>query len=116
MEEAMNTKSWTMRFAYGVGVVLMVGALSSRAEADDKSAALYKQKCAACHGADGRGDTPAGKSTKVRSFNDPEVAKLGDEELAGVIEKGKNKMPAYGKSMKPDEIKAMVAYIRSLAK
>jgi len=112
----MNTKSWTMRFAYGVGVVLMVGALSSRAEADDKSAALYKQKCAACHGADGRGDTPAGKSTKVRSFNDPEVAKLGDEELAGVIEKGKNKMPAYGKSMKPDEIKAMVAYIRSLAK
>ena len=113
---AMNTKSWTMRFAYGVGVVLMVGALSSRAEADDKSAALYKQKCAACHGADGRGDTPAGKSTKVRSFNDPEVAKLGDEELAGVIEKGKSKMPAYGKSMKPDEIKAMVAYIRSLAK
>jgi len=112
----MNTKSWTMRFAYGVGVVLMVGALSSRAEADDKSAALYKQKCAACHGAEGRGDTPAGKSTKVRSFNDPEVAKLGDEELAGVIEKGKNKMPAYGKSMKPDEIKAMVAYIRSLAK
>ena len=112
----MNTKSWTMRFAYGVGVVLMVGALSSRAEADDKSAALYKQKCAACHGAEGRGDTPAGKSTKVRSFNGPDVAKLGDEELAGVIEKGKNKMPAYGKSMKPDEIKAMVAYIRSLAK
>jgi cytochrome c6 len=89
--------------------VLMVGALSSRAEPDDKSAALYKQKCAACHGADGKADTPAGKSTKVRSFNDPEVAKLGDEELAGVIEKGKNKMPAYGKSMKPDEIKAMVA-------
>lgn len=112
----MNTKSWTMRFAFGAGVVLMVGALSSLAEADDRSAALYKQKCAACHGADGKADTPAGKSTKVRSFNDPEVAKLGDEELAGVIEKGKNKMPAYGKSMKPDEIKAMVTYIRSLAK
>jgi cytochrome c6 len=116
MEEAVNTKSWTMRFAFGAGVVLMVGALSSLAEADDRSAALYKQKCAACHGADGKADTPAGKSTKVRSFNDPEVAKLGDEELAGVIEKGKNKMPAYGKSMKPDEIKAMVTYIRSLAK
>jgi len=32
-----------------------------------------------------------------------------DDELAAIIEKGK-------KSMKPDEIKAMVAYIRSLAK
>ncbi len=79
----MNTKSWTMRFAVGAGAVLMVGALSSRAEADDKSAALYKQKCAACHGADGKADTPAGESTKVRSFNDPEVAKLGDEEFSG---------------------------------
>jgi cytochrome c6 len=86
------------------------------AKADDKSATLYKQKCAACHGADGKGDTPAGKSMKVRSFADPEVAKISDDDLAAAIEKGKGKMPAYGKSMKPDEIKAMVAYVRSLAK
>jgi len=53
---------------------------------------------------------------KLRSFGDPEVAKMSDDELAGAIEKGKGKMPAYGKSLKPDEIKAMVAYVRSLAK
>ncbi len=53
---------------------------------------------------------------KVRSFADPEVAKVSDDELAGTIEKGKGKMPAYGKSLKPDEIKVMVAYIRSLVK
>jgi len=41
---------------------------------------------------------------------------MSDDELAGAIEKGKGKMPAYGKSLKPDEIKAMVAYARSLAK
>jgi mono/diheme cytochrome c family protein len=86
------------------------------AKADEKSAALYKQKCATCHGTDGKGDTPAGKSMKVRSFADPEIAKMSDDELAAAIEKGKGKMPAYGKSMKPDEIKAMVAYIRSLGK
>jgi len=90
--------------------------LCAPVKADDKSAALYKQKCAACHGADGKGDTPAGKSLKVQSFADPEVAKMSDDELAAAIEKGKGKMPAYGKSMKPDEIKAMVAYVRSLAK
>jgi mono/diheme cytochrome c family protein len=83
---------------------------------EDKSAGLYKQKCAACHGADGKADTPTGKAMKVRSFADPEVAKMSDDDLAAVIDKGKAKMPGYGKSMKPDEIKAMVAYVRSLAK
>jgi cytochrome c6 len=86
------------------------------AKADDKTATLFKQKCAACHGADGKGDTPTGKSTKVRSFADPEVAKMSDEELAAAIEKGKGKMPPYAKSLKPDEIKALVAYTRSLTK
>jgi cytochrome c6 len=88
----------------------------ARSRADDKSAATYKAKCATCHGADGKGDTPAGKSTKVRSFADPEVVKASDDDLAGIIEKGKGKMPGYGKSLKPDESKDMVAYIRRLAK
>ena len=90
--------------------------LCATVRADDKTAVLYKQKCATCHGQDGKGDTPAGKSMKVRSFADPDVAKMTDEELAGLIEKGKGKMPGYAKSLKPDEIKAMASYIRSLAK
>jgi mono/diheme cytochrome c family protein len=53
---------------------------------------------------------------KVRSFSDPETKKMSDDELAAIIEKGKNKMPAYGKSMSAEDIKGMVAYIRSLAK
>src|SRR5712691_443693 len=96
-----------------VGVAVM---LCTPARADEKSAALYKQKCAACHGMDGKGETATGKAMKVRSFADPEVAKMSDDELAVAIEKGKGKMPAYGKSLKPDEIKAMVSYIRSMAK
>jgi cytochrome c6 len=90
--------------------------LCATTRADDKSAATYKAKCATCHGADGKGDTPAGKNTKVRSFADPDVVKASDDDLVGIIEKGKGKMPGYGKSMKPDEIKDMVAYIRALAK
>jgi mono/diheme cytochrome c family protein len=54
--------------------------------------------------------------TRVRSFAEPDVVKQSDEELADVIESGKNKMPAYGKTLKPDEIKAIIAYIRSLVK
>ena len=100
----------------GICALAVVVMLCAPAKADEKSAALYRPKCAVCHGADGKGDTPTGKTMKVRSFTDPEVAKMSDDELAGAIEKGKDKMPAYGKSLKPDEIKAMVAYVRSLAK
>jgi mono/diheme cytochrome c family protein len=32
------------------------------------------------------------------------------------MEKGKGKMPGYGKSIEPDEINDVVTYIRSLAK
>jgi cytochrome c6 len=111
----MKTKS-TSRIICIATVVVAPLLLCSRTRADDKSAATYKAKCVTCHGADGKGDTPAGKSTKVRSFADPEVVKASDDDLAGIIEKGKGKMPGYGKSLKPDEIKDMVAYIRSLAK
>ena len=111
----MKTKSMSKIICLATVVVAPL-LLCTETRADDKSAATYKAKCATCHGADGKGDTPAGKSTKVRSFADPEVVKASDDDLAGIIEKGKGKMPGYGKSMKPDEIKDMVAYIRSLAK
>jgi cytochrome c6 len=105
-----------------LGITVMATALAvanlliAPARSEDKSAVLYKQKCAACHGADGKADTPTGKSMKVRGFADPTVAKMSDEDLAGVIDKGKGKMPGYGKTMKSDEIKAMVAFVRNLAK
>ena len=50
----------------------------------------------------------------VLRFSDPKVAGKSDTELKDVIDKGKNKMPAYGKSLKPDEIQGLVTYIRSL--
>jgi len=111
----MKTKSMSKITCVSTIVVAAL-LLCTGTRADDKSAATYKAKCATCHGADGKGDTPAGKSTKVRGFADAEVVKASDDDLAGIIEKGKAKMPGYGKSMKPDEIKDMVAYIRSLAK
>jgi mono/diheme cytochrome c family protein len=39
-----------------------------------------------------------------------------DDVIAGIIGDGKGKMPAYGKSLKPDQIKDLVTYIRTLKK
>ena len=97
-------------------VALAVITLWSTALVAEDAASLYKAKCAACHGADGKGDTAMGKKLGVRDFASPEVQKMSDDELTAVIADGKNKMPSYKKSLKAEQIKELVGYIRSLAK
>jgi cytochrome c6 len=86
------------------------------AKAQTGGETLYKTKCAACHGADGKGETTVGKANKVRDLGSADVQKQTDDELAGIIGNGKGKMPAYAKSLKPEQIKDLVAYIRTLKK
>ena len=81
-------------------------------EAD--GAALYKSKCVSCHGADGKGETPAGKAMKVRDLGSAEVQAQSDAELTEITGKGKGKMPGFEKSIGADGVKAVVAYIRTL--
>ena len=76
----------------------------------------YKSKCLMCHGADGLGATPAGKAMKAASFKDPAVVSTPDAAMIAIVKSGKNKMPAYGDKLSGDQIKAVVAYIRTLQK
>jgi cytochrome c6 len=80
------------------------------------TAGTYKAKCAMCHGADGKGDTPAGKKMGAHDFSSEEVQSQSDAQLAEIIAKGKNKMPSYEKSLKEAEIKGLAAYVRELGK
>ena len=98
------------------GLVLLLVAFSTLPSRADDAAALYKSKCAMCHGADGKGETPVGKKMGVHDFASPEVHAMQDAELASAIADGKNKMPAYKKSLAADQIKDLVAYVRSFAK
>jgi cytochrome c6 len=83
------------------------------ARADDAAAKLYQSKCAACHAKDGSA-SEVGKKLGARGFHSAEVQAESEAETAQIIAKGKNKMPAYEKSLKPDEIKALAAYVRDL--
>lgn len=78
------------------------------------AAALYKSKCAACHGPDGAGATVMGKKLGVKDFRSPEVSKLSDTELFDITKKGKDKMPSYDKKLTDDQIKDLIKYIRTL--
>lgn len=114
-----------MKFSLGtswlslVGVSLfVVGFASLTAQAQSSpadGAALYKAKCAMCHGPDGTGKTPMGQKLNVRDLHSAEVQKLSDSDLSQVITQGKGKMPA-GKTLSPEQIKLLVAYVRELGK
>ncbi len=94
-------------FAIALAVVL---ALPVSAHAQDDSGALYKSKCAMCHGADG-------KKAAGHDLASADVQKESDADLTAVITKGTPpKMPKYGDKLKPEEIKGLVAYIRTLKK
>jgi cytochrome c6 len=88
---------------------------SLSARAQDASGALYKSKCAACHGADGTGSA-TGKKMGAHDFTTADVQGMSDADLATIITNGKNKMPKYGASLKPEDVKGLVAYIRTLKK
>lgn len=87
------------------------------AENDKK---IYDKKCAPCHGKDGKGNVAMLKMLKVDAsllnLVDKETQDKTDEDLVSIVVKGLNKMPAYGKNFKNEEIKGIVSYIRTLAK
>jgi cytochrome c6 len=79
--------------------------------------ALYKSKCAACHGPDGTGNIPMGKTLGVTDLTSPDVQKQTDTQLTDSIANGKGKkMPAYKGKLTDDQIKGLVGYIREFAK
>jgi cytochrome c6 len=100
----------------GVFLLLALAICAGPARADDAAATLFKTKCAACHGPDGAGKTPAGAAMKVRDLRADEVQKQSDADLTATVTKGKNKMPAFGGKLQKEEIDQLVAYVRGLAK
>jgi mono/diheme cytochrome c family protein len=110
-----NRMSWFAMVTFAAAVIASVVLSSSVARADNTAEAMYKAKCAMCHGPDGKGETATGKAMKAGDFASPDVQKMSDADLADAIAKGKGKMPAY-KTLTPDQVKDLVAYIRSLSK
>ncbi len=73
------------RVAICAAAVLSLVFASVPAGAQDAGAALYKTKCAACHGADGKGETAIGKADKIRDLGSAEVQQQSDADLTAII-------------------------------
>jgi len=71
---------------------------------------LFISNCARCHGDTGEG----GKGPNLTTEKKQAKWKESDEKLVKKITNGGFGMPKFGKRLKPEEIKAIAAYVRSL--
>jgi mono/diheme cytochrome c family protein len=101
--------------------VLILAAMAVTARAADGKAVYEKAKCAQCHGADGKGDTKMGKKSGAKNYTDAKVqAELKDDKAFKVIKEGLKEgdktlmKPTEG--VTDEEIKALVAYMRTFKK
>ncbi len=99
--------------------LLAVSASAVRAGSAEEN---WNKDCTQCHGKTGTADTKIGKILNAKDLTDPKVqASFTDAEATkaikeGIKENGKSKMKAFGDKLSDDEVKALVAYVRTLKK
>lgn len=97
---------------------LVGGALCWSASAEDASH-LWNMNCAACHGKDGKGNTMMGHRLHIKDLTSPKVqASLTDAQATkdikdGIRENGRPVMKAFGNKLSDQQIKDLVAHVRS---
>ena len=97
-----------------IGAGLLVSSLAFQAAVPEANGGgIFRQNCVMCHGADGKGSS----ALKTPNFTDPKwQSSIKEKEMREVIKNGKKgtAMPAFGGSLKDEEISAVIAYVRSL--
>jgi cbb3-type cytochrome c oxidase subunit III len=89
--------------------------LAGEAAQTQRAESLFVQNCARCHGARGRGDTELGRKTHAIDLTRPAWQKrVSDERITTSITSGRGRMPAFGKRLSKDEIRALASYVRWL--
>ena len=103
-----TTKLVMLVMTIAVALFILIPNLSWAAE---DGAALFKAKCAACHGPDASGKPAA----KIPSLVGDDVKKASDADLEKAVAE-KPKHAGVAKSLTPDQVKALISYVRELQK
>lgn len=84
-------------------------AAAAAAESTPDAAAIYAQRCAMCHGAEGEGGIGPDLTTDEYHYGKSE-----DAVTSSITDGRPNGMPAFGSQLSQDEIKALVDYLLAL--
>ena len=102
--------------------LILVGALAfpllGGGNGDGKDGkAVYTKRCATCHGPEGEGKESIAKMMKVEMhpLGSKEVQAKSDADLHKIITEGTGKMKPV-KDLSAQEVKDLIAYVRTLAK
>ncbi len=104
--------------------VWIISAPAASAGDPGKGKEIYAKSCAGCHGPEGKGDGAAASAMNPKPTNladKASMSKIDDAAMANMIVKGgaasgkSPLMPAFGQ-LKDQDVKDLVAYIRSIAK
>ena len=107
--------------AFASQLRLVIKPVATNAQANKSSTAvidLFRNNCARCHGADGRGDTPLGHTFNTPDFTDAEWWRkhsniTGTGSLMAIVSNGKAGMPAFGKKLTRTQIRHLVNHVRT---
>ena len=106
----MKTKTATLLI---IGSIVCSAGLASAADAAEN----WTKLCASCHAKDGSGSTVMGKKNNVGDYTKADVqGTFTDAQAIAAITDGKDKMKSFKDKLTPDEIKALVTYIRGFKK
>ncbi len=119
----------TVVMAKGVVILLAVALLPGLALAQggnaEKGKAIFAQNCASCHGPTGKGDAPAAAALNPKPKDltgKAYMAGLKDQYLFDLVKKGgaavgkSPLIPPFGSKLKDEDIRDVIAFIRSLGK
>jgi mono/diheme cytochrome c family protein len=102
-----------------IAIAALIGAAAAWSARAADATANWNSSCAACHGKDGKGQTMMGRKLGIKDLTDAKVqAAFTDADATkaikeGVTADGTVKMKAFGDKFSDDEIKALVAQVRS---
>jgi cytochrome c553 len=110
-----------MKHSIQIGLItLFLASVGTVGAADAK--ANYDKHCAKCHGPDGKGQTKMGKQAGAKDYTDAKVqAEMKDDEAFKAVKEGmkvngKEAMKPAGDKLSDDEIKALVAHMKTFKK
>jgi mono/diheme cytochrome c family protein len=98
-------------------VVVSGGAVTGHCADYESGKTIYDKKCAICHGADGRGDTPAAAaySPSPTDFNSASFwQSMSDAKIRETVEKGHGSMPRL--NISSGETNAVINYMKQTFK
>ncbi len=113
MRDGLDTRNWATGLlvvgclALGIGRLRHPAPAAAFADKKAEGAELFASRgCAHCHGDDGQGTDKAPALRELRK-------KLSAEKITNQIVHGGGNMPAFGDSLKPDEVEDLVAFLRA---